>query len=144
MSNPNMTPVGLFHQNDVTDTRRRIISGYYGVTNGTDTNFVINQGGYARMFVETFMQAQHGSNGYMYRLDGISRYGHNAIHVDQSFNGSVAFTSSIGGNADHNGLTITPSSNATYNFHMNVYYFNTETGTEVGYPSALTLIGVGV
>ena len=122
MSNPNMTPVGLFHQNDVTDTRRRIISGYYGVTNGTDTNFVINQGGYARMFVETFMQAQHGSNGYMYRLDGISRFGHNAIHVDQSFNGSVAFTSSIGGNADHNGLTITPSSNATYNFHMNVYY----------------------
>ncbi len=144
MSYPKMDLNGVFHQNDVTDTRRRIISGYYGVSNGTDTNFIINQGGYARMFVETFMQAQHGSNGYMYRIDEISRYGHNAIASNQSFNGSVAFTSSIGGNADHNGLTITPSSNATYNFHMNVYYFNSETGSEVGFPTALTLIGVGI
>ncbi len=144
MSYPKMDLNGVFHQNDVTDTRRRIISGYYGVSNGTDTNFIINQGGYARMFVETFMQAQHGSNGYMYRIDEISRYGHNAIASNQSFNGSVAFTSSIGGNANHNGLTITPSSNATYNFHMNVYYFNSETGSEVGFPTALTLIGVGI
>ena len=142
MTLPQMTPTGIFHTGDARDMRRQVFSGAIGLTNGNSVDYVSNNGGYAIVYVETFIMAQHGSNGYCYRLDEISRYGHVPIHSTSSFNGNITFNGSNTSNV--NSLSINPSSDMTANFHINVYYWNTETGTEVSCASGIDLIGKGV
>ena len=144
MSDPQMTPAGVFHLADARAQRRQIFTGNFSVSSGNSVDYVINNGGYGMVWVETILMAQHGSNGNMYRLDEISRYGHDPILQDGAFSGSISFVSSIGGDANKTGLRITAGSGLVANMHLNVYYFNTETGTEVSVASGLTKIGAGV
>jgi hypothetical protein len=144
MSNPQMIPAGVFHLADSRAQRRQIFTGSFSVLNGHTVDYVVNNGGYAMVWVETILMAQHGSNGNMYRLDEISRYGHDPILSDGSFQGSITFASSIGGDVNKTSLRLTAATDLVANMHINVYYFNTETGTEVSVASGLTKIGAGV
>lgn len=67
------------------------VSTYEGnvtLTTGQTALIIQNNNGYTRAFVEIFAMSQHGSNGFLYMISQLSRYG----RTDISINESMAYT----------------------------------------------------
>lgn len=139
-----MKPDGFFHTTGNEIMRRQIWSGNVSLATSASGVLIQNNGGYARVFCEVFFQASHGSNGHIYRLFEISRYGLDTFVSDGSFTGSIARSGSNTNNVNGLQITNTHTNSVAYKCHVNVYYYNTETSSEVSSPMGLTLIGKGV
>lgn len=137
-----MKPEGIFHTTGAQDMRRQVWAGQFNLTSGQSAVFIRNRGQYARCYFEVFLMAGHGSNGYAYYCANVSRYGTDVALSDVNFSGTI--DSVAESNNQYNGLRVNASVDTAFYIHVNVYYHNTETGSEVDSPAGLIKIGQGV
>ena len=137
-----ITVPGMF--NSLNAGNRKQVWSHSGllIANGASADIIRNRGGYSRALVELFVQSQHGSNGYYYRMYQLSRYGLDNVVVASA--GSMDYTSvSLNASTNDNAIRFSVSGYAPgVNFPMFVvvHYMGSETGIEFDSPAGLTRI----
>ena len=107
----------------------------FNLQDGETETLFYNQDGYRRIWYEIYVQSGHGSNGYGYILANISRYGMQVHDVDWHVSHtSYAFSGSVNGNVNRNGIKFTRSgwSNTNITYYVIVKCFSPAGGTPYG------------
>jgi hypothetical protein len=140
-----ITVPGMF--NSLNAGNRKQVWSHSGliIANGASADIIRNRGGYSRALVEFYVQSQHGSNGYYYRMYQLSRYGLDTVvaassgsmdHTTISLNGS--------GSTNDNAIRFSVSGSAQgqviFPMFVLVHYMGSETGIEFDSPAGLTRI----
>jgi hypothetical protein len=136
MSGP-LTAPGIFNSLGAASRRQVWATGGIQLANGQSIDIIRNRGGYSRAIVEVYGQTGHGSNGYLYRMFQLSRYGLDALYTSDA---SSYTTFSLNANANDNALRINCTSNVNYVLFVIVHYFGSETGIEFDSPAGLTKV----
>ena len=99
----------------------------FNLQDGETETVFYNPDGYRRIWYQMYFQSGHGSNGYGYILANMSRYGLQVHDVDWHVSyTSYAFSGSVNGNVNHNGIKFTRSgySNTNITYYVIVKAFS--------------------
>lgn len=135
-----LTAAGFSNTLGAASRRQVWATGGISLTSGQSMDIIRNRGGYSRAIVEVYGQTGHGSNGYLYRMFQLSRYGLDSLYTSDA-SSYTTFTLNGSSSTNDNALRInTSGSTVNYVLFVIVHYFGSETGIEFDSPAGLTKI----